>query len=1159
MATVTGSYVASGKNPSSEVQQLRLTYSNGTISISGTTAKSTVSATLAVKRDSYGPTYGLDASCYITINGNKKTVTYDGTVDTSWRNVMTHSVTVSYTASSSKSVSLGAGFSISSNTKLKGLVLPASNYSYGTGSQRGSTTLTLPKQRTACGAPTSVTVTRNSGSGSIISRNETIKISWSGAKSGTSNTIATYQVYWYVLKDGQTPNLNNATGSKNVNVTDGTTSGSTTVTLSNATRGYKVMAGVVTRGTAGSSYYSGLKTGGNLKVNSLPNSPSVSPGDGLGVKSNGGDIEFTVTAGSDSDGQSCSLYYSRTKSGTKTKFTSPLTLNFSEGNNEVYFYTYDGMEYSSETSRIVTINTKPVINSLTVSKIELDGLNSSLSIPLVRTGSYSASLNKTVPTYNWYYCESSTSNINTDTGTKHLFSNLSSLSNFNFNELSITPGYYYKIGLIVQDAYEESDIKWETDTAQMPKSTPTAILEDGDVVNSSTGTTIPGSNPANFENEVFIRWTNPTITTGMLNIKESKVIYRVRSDSSSAWGSFIEESSRIIDSGALNSWTVNLTPSRGAQVQFGVRIVDSSDMTQDVYYSQIFSRALLPSFGETILNLTGPMENGILTMRPYTNTNSLSFSSIAAFGENGAKYYLQCIVNDRNVTIELKSNLDEGDIISGDTVYITIPAQEINSLLKDNRLKASASDPTWNNRYSNVIYRMYVKDVFGNDSSNSVVSNVTTIDFIEAPIFQSTNMIQMGIQYYLPNIDNDNFSLSIKYPDTSTSTEAETRNNDRMFNSGEAVVFKFPKPQDYNEDVVSYQIYVSRMDDRPASISKNSSYEDYTYSYLTSFSSSQIKQDIADNQLIYQHPITSYLLNKFLTFYIVAIDSQNNTSNKLYCNTYLVGCRKQNPSAILESAEVTSQNLISIKYSIQDLGGSQFTNSIYKYKASTAANSYPNFERDISIKFSSEDSVETEYIPKTFIHIQYCLDGDFTNTSSENYDYQIISLDAEYSSLGGTINSEAINTIFQNKKLYIRARIVLLTGFGISTENYEDIGDYTKYNVVSTTTEIVTYYANAPTVSHRAHHVGINTNNFNDTDNDEILIISDFMNRKKIILVGTDTSTGEAKEYRITIDLKQGRIDGAYIPGGNWDEDETISYFTTGDGTPFFVLGEGNT
>lgn len=1135
MATVIGSYVASGKNPSSEIQQLRLTYSNGTISISGTTAKTVVSATLAVKRDSYGTTYGFDASCYITINGNKKTVTYDGTVDTSWRDVMTHSVTVSYTASSSKSVNLGAGFSISENTKLKGLVLPASNYSYGTGSQSGSTTLTLPKQRTACGAPTSVTVTRNSGSGSIISRNETIKISWSGAKSGTSNTIATYQVYWYVLKDGQTPNLNNATGSKNVNVADGTTSGSTTVTLSNAARGYKVMAGVVTRGTAGSSYYSGLKTGGNLKVNSLPNSPSVSPGDGLGVKSSGGNIEFTVVAGSDSDGQSCSLYYSRTKNGSKTKFISPLTLNFSEGNNEVYFYTYDGMEYSSETSRIVTINTKPVINSLTISKIELDGLNSSPSIPLVRTGSYSASLNKIVPTYNWYYCESLNSNIDINTETKHLFSNLSDLSNFNFNELNITPGYYYKIGLIVQDIYEESDIKWEDEVAQMPKSTPSAILEDGDIVNSSTGTTVPGSNPTNFENEIFVKWKNPIITTGMLNIKESKVIYRIRLDSSSAWGNFIEESSRIIDSGAYNSWTVNLTPSRGSQVQFGVRIIDSSDMIKDIYYPEIFSRALLPIFGETILNLTGPMEDDILTVRPYTNTSTLSFSSVSAFGDNGIKYYLQCLVNDKNVTIELKSDLNEEDVTDGDTVNIIIPAQEINSLLKDNRLKANPSDLTWNNKYSNVIYRMYAKDVFGNNSSNSVISNITNINFIEAPVFQSSDMIQMGIQYYLPNMENENFYLSIKYPNTDTSTEAKIRNNDRMFNPGEAIVFKFPKPQDYNEDVSSYQIYISRMDERPISISKDSNYEDYTYSYLTSFSSSQLKQD-SNDYLIYQYPINSYLLNKFLTFYIVAIDSQNNISNKLYCNTYLVGCRKQNPSVTLESAEVTAQNLISIKYSLQDLGGSQFINDIYKYKASTEENSYPNFERNISIKLSPDDIAEVKYTPKAFIHIQYCLDGDFTNISSDNYDYQIIPLDVEYSSLGGVVNSKTINTIFQNKKLYIRIKIVLLTGFGISTENYENIGDYSNYNVVSTTTKIITYYADAPTISHRAHHIGINTNSFNDMNSDEVLIVSDFMNREKIILVGTDTSEGEAKEYKITIYLKQGKIDGANISGGNWDE-----------------------
>ena len=193
-------------------------------------------------------------------------------------------------------------------------------------------------------------------------------------------------------------------------------------------------------------------------------------------------------------------------------------------------------------------------------------------------------------------------------------------------------------------------------------------------------------------------------------------------------------------------------------------------------------------------------------------------------------------------------------------------------------------------------------------------------------------------------------------------------------------------------------------------------------------------------------------------------------------------------------------------------------------------------ERDISIKLNSSDSAKTIYTPKAFIHIQYCLDGNFDNQISTNYAYQIIPLNTDYLSLGGTVQSEDIGA-FGGKRLYIRIRIVLLTGFGQSNENYENIGDYTKYNIVSTTTEIITYYADMPTVSHRAHHVGINTNNFDDLNENEILVISDFMKREKIVLVGTDISTGKPQEYRITIYLKQGKIDGAYISGGNWDEE----------------------
>ena len=68
--TVIGSFVASGRNPSSEIQQLRLVYSNTSITVSGTTASTTVNATLSVKRYSYGPTFGFTGSCYITINGH---------------------------------------------------------------------------------------------------------------------------------------------------------------------------------------------------------------------------------------------------------------------------------------------------------------------------------------------------------------------------------------------------------------------------------------------------------------------------------------------------------------------------------------------------------------------------------------------------------------------------------------------------------------------------------------------------------------------------------------------------------------------------------------------------------------------------------------------------------------------------------------------------------------------------------------------------------------------------------------------------------------------------------------------------------------------------------------------------------------------------------
>ena len=221
-----------------------------------------------------------------------------------------------------------------------------------------STSFTVPTNipYTACGAPTTV-----SASG-IVTPSGRFTISWSGATNGVSNNIKSYQVYWYTTSNGTAPSASAYTGTKEVDVTDGATSGSYTVTLSGATRGHKVVCGVKALSSIGSSYDSGIKTGGSVTVNSLPAAPSVSVNKTI-VPSSNGQVTFTVTAGSDNDtSQTKTLYYSTSASGSKTKFTSPWSPTVS-ATTTYYFWTHDGLEYSSSsTSKTITKNTKPTVS-----------------------------------------------------------------------------------------------------------------------------------------------------------------------------------------------------------------------------------------------------------------------------------------------------------------------------------------------------------------------------------------------------------------------------------------------------------------------------------------------------------------------------------------------------------------------------------------------------------------------------------------------------------------------------------------------------------------------------------------------------------------------------------------------------------------------------
>lgn len=210
---------------------------------------------------------------------------------------------------------------------------------------------------TACKAPASVTAS------GIVTPSGTFTVSWSGARGGTNNAISSYQIYWKVSSDGSAPTTSNYTGTKNITSTS--TSGSTSITLSSATRGYKVVCGVVARGSAGSSYYSGIKTGGSIIVNSLPSAPKVTV-DKTFLLSNEDSVTFSnITVGTDVDtNQTKTVWYSTSQDTNKTKITGSSLIQKINNSITYYFYTYDGLEYGNAKTIEIIKNIKPQINSV---------------------------------------------------------------------------------------------------------------------------------------------------------------------------------------------------------------------------------------------------------------------------------------------------------------------------------------------------------------------------------------------------------------------------------------------------------------------------------------------------------------------------------------------------------------------------------------------------------------------------------------------------------------------------------------------------------------------------------------------------------------------------------------------------------------------------
>lgn len=327
-----------------------------------------------------------------------------------------------------------------------------------------STTLSLAALTSACSAPTSV-----SASG-VVTPSGSFTVSWSGASGGTNNSISSYQVYWLVSSGGTAPTTSSYTGTQNVTSTS--TSGSLTITLSNATRGYKIVCGVVTRGSAGSSYYSGIKTGGSVTVNVLPDTPTLKngtttvTGTSQTIISTSTGYSVTATAGAANAGSSpASVRYSTSASGTKSNYSSAITINPDAGKSlTYYFWTFDGLEYSSAVTITVTKNVKPNISASTFSPTSYLAQNTAANTnTYVSSVGVTATCNKSCTmTIQVLYGTTSSPSTSGYSTTKSITTTSSqTIGTYNINDLLKTVyngvRLYFKIRISVTDGLENGN------------------------------------------------------------------------------------------------------------------------------------------------------------------------------------------------------------------------------------------------------------------------------------------------------------------------------------------------------------------------------------------------------------------------------------------------------------------------------------------------------------------------------------------------------------------------------------------------------------------------------------------------------------------------------------------------------------------------------
>lgn len=950
---------------------------------------------------------------------------------------------------------------------------------YSTSAKGYFTTVAIPP--TSCSAPTLVYIISNTPTDQRTVPGSTFKLYWSGASGGTKNAISTYEVQQLISGGSWTA--------------VGTTSGTSMSITTPSNRGKSVSYRVRTRGTAGADYYSGYKLARNeLKVNQLPNTPIISASEAI-VPSTGGDVEIIPTGQGDPDGGTVTLYVGVHSTGTgRSIWSGAQTLSITTPTTYYVWAKDDLEEYSSSYSSVsIAVNTKPIVNSITVSKANWGGgTNYSFANVLSANGSY----NKTPSTYQWKYRTSSSTNF-PDVGTDLTTS--STLSNKDMTSVITTKGNYYQIGLQVADTLESSNLKWSS-TFRIPK-LPSAATINGVYNDPTAAATITGTTSTNFKEKVTIKYTIPALADGQLEIKEATIQVLNRDTNGPLTITVLAEKTPKVYT--LNNF--NVAVNRGQTVKFKIVVKDLSDTIAEYTFSTTYRHIEIPTF---VSNTPDISRYDFKPLSGKENFNIITPETAKAGGANGS-FKWHCKLSISGIEI----NLD--DILGNPTYNNNTHTNTFNLSYTSFYNELSLSDLNKNFKHVGGNFLVYLTNEFGDASTIQLSLSPIKIDYQEAPEFPSQASLTLGVLYIPSNTPSE--ALIPTTEDTGIYI-----NNNRMVNPNEAVVLNFDKATDLNgiDDITKYQLFIKQFDDRPASLDYNET-SPTSHVLVREFNASELINNPSNSEKAYlKYILPAYDTNKFIVFSLVAKDSTGLTSSTLYSNTYLIGCRVDKPTIeIKEQKRIDDGESIQFKIAVSDLGGSRFNNPDYKYDAIQSSDSYPNLERSF-----------TGYNPKAFLKVWGSKNGEFLEEDAENTEnafYQKITLTdnplypnySSFKSIEG-VNFDAsadfvggITTSF-----YFKVQLVLSVGL-------EEIGSEIVTKTIETETPVLMFYIEEATVAYRKNQVGINTS---ELENGNALTVSSYKEQNTIVLKGV-TDTGP-----IIIDLNTKEIIGIIINGGSW-------------------------